>query len=91
MRTDSKKIAVLITDGESQDDTRLPSQHLRDTGIEIFTIGDWLSVWIVRKKHSLRKDNKIWNALKLQLKPTAAQKEDSQAKNMGYALADSQQ
>lgn len=40
MRTDSKKIAVLITDGESQDDTRLPSQHLRDTGIEIFTIGD---------------------------------------------------
>ena len=39
MRADSHKIAILITDGESQDDVSLASQHLRDTGIEIYTIG----------------------------------------------------
>ncbi|XP_067452146.1 uncharacterized protein [Thunnus thynnus] len=39
MRTDSKKIAILITNGESQDDTCFSSQHLKDTGIEIYTIG----------------------------------------------------
>ncbi|XP_070708262.1 scavenger receptor cysteine-rich type 1 protein M130-like [Pempheris klunzingeri] len=39
MRADSQKIAVLITDGESLDDTLLPSQDLKDTGIEVYTIG----------------------------------------------------
>ncbi|XP_028424314.1 collagen alpha-1(XII) chain-like [Perca flavescens] len=38
MRADSKKIAVLITDGESQDDIILPSQKLKDTDIEIYAI-----------------------------------------------------
>ncbi|XP_038591636.1 collagen alpha-1(XII) chain-like [Micropterus salmoides] len=40
MRADSQKIAVLLTDGQSQDDTRLPSKKLKDAGIEIYTIGD---------------------------------------------------
>ncbi|XP_035853137.1 collagen alpha-1(XII) chain-like [Sander lucioperca] len=40
MRADSKKIAVLITDGESRDDAILPSQKLKDAGIEIYAIGD---------------------------------------------------
>ncbi|XP_038591602.1 collagen alpha-1(XII) chain-like isoform X3 [Micropterus salmoides] len=39
MRADSKKIVVLLTDGKSQDDTRLPSQNLKDAGIEIYAIG----------------------------------------------------
>ncbi|KAL7371606.1 hypothetical protein ABVT39_001960 [Epinephelus coioides] len=39
MRADSQKIAVLITDGKSQDDTLLPSQNLKDAGIEIYAIG----------------------------------------------------
>ncbi|XP_028424312.1 scavenger receptor cysteine-rich type 1 protein M130-like [Perca flavescens] len=39
MRADSKKIAVLITDGESYDDVILPSEKLKDAGIEIYTIG----------------------------------------------------
>ncbi|XP_067433193.1 collagen alpha-1(XII) chain-like [Thunnus thynnus] len=38
-RSDSQKILILITDGESQDDVSLHSQHLRDDGIEIYTIG----------------------------------------------------
>ncbi|XP_049916739.1 collagen alpha-1(XII) chain-like [Epinephelus moara] len=40
MRADSQKIAVLITDGESQDDIFLPSQNLKDAGIEVYAIGD---------------------------------------------------
>ncbi|XP_023274760.1 antigen WC1.1-like [Seriola lalandi dorsalis] len=39
MRADSRKIAVLITDGKSQDAVNLPSQNLKDRGIEIYTIG----------------------------------------------------
>ncbi|KAF1373398.1 hypothetical protein PFLUV_G00238450 [Perca fluviatilis] len=39
MRADSKKIAVLITDGEANDNTLLPSQKLKDAGIEIYAIG----------------------------------------------------
>eukprot|EP00064_Thunnus_orientalis_P019627 superscaffoldBa00004989_g19751 len=39
MRAESQKIAILITDGESQDDAFLASQRLRDTGVEIYTIG----------------------------------------------------
>ncbi|XP_044193615.1 collagen alpha-1(XII) chain-like [Thunnus albacares] len=39
MRSDSQKILILITDGESQDDVSLDSQRLRDDGIEIYTIG----------------------------------------------------
>ncbi|XP_039645325.1 uncharacterized protein LOC120551803 isoform X3 [Perca fluviatilis] len=38
MRADSKKIAVLITDGEANDNTLLPSQKLKDAGIEIYAI-----------------------------------------------------
>ena len=44
MRSDSQKILILITDGKSEDDVSLPSQRLRDDGIEIYTIGDWLSL-----------------------------------------------
>ncbi|XP_067433182.1 collagen alpha-1(XII) chain-like [Thunnus thynnus] len=39
MRAESQKIAILITDGESQDDAFLASQRLRDTSVEIYTIG----------------------------------------------------
>ncbi|XP_051250659.1 collagen alpha-4(VI) chain-like [Dicentrarchus labrax] len=39
MRADSQRIVVLITDGESQDDVLLPSQSLKDAGIEIFAVG----------------------------------------------------
>ncbi|MEQ2249533.1 hypothetical protein ILYODFUR_030316 [Ilyodon furcidens] len=39
MRADSKKIAVLITDGESADDVMPPAKNLKDTGIEIYVIG----------------------------------------------------
>ncbi|XP_067433183.1 collagen alpha-1(XII) chain-like [Thunnus thynnus] len=39
MRADSHKIAILITDGKSQDDVSLASQHLKDTGIEVYAIG----------------------------------------------------
>lgn len=42
MRSDSRKILILITDGESQDNVTDPSQNLRDTGIEIYTVGEWL-------------------------------------------------
>lgn len=40
MRPDSKKIAVLITDGASYDDIELPSKNLKDSGIEVFVIGE---------------------------------------------------
>ena len=40
MRSDSQKILILITDGKSWDDVSLPSQHLREDDIEIYTIGD---------------------------------------------------
>ena len=39
MRADSHKIAIVITDGESQDDVFLASQHLKDAGIEVHAIG----------------------------------------------------
>ncbi|XP_044206245.1 collagen alpha-1(XII) chain-like [Thunnus albacares] len=39
MRSDSQNILILITDGESRDNVSLHSQHLRDDGIEIYTIG----------------------------------------------------
>ncbi|XP_042271597.1 collagen alpha-1(XII) chain-like [Thunnus maccoyii] len=39
-RSDSQNILILITDGKSRDDVSLLSQHLRDDGIEIYTIGD---------------------------------------------------
>ncbi|XP_042371670.1 scavenger receptor cysteine-rich type 1 protein M130-like, partial [Plectropomus leopardus] len=39
MRAKSKKIVILITDGDSQDETLLPSQNLKDTGFEVYTIG----------------------------------------------------
>ncbi|XP_042266644.1 collagen alpha-1(XII) chain-like [Thunnus maccoyii] len=39
MRSDSQKILILITDGESRDIVSLDSHHLRDDGIEIYTIG----------------------------------------------------
>ncbi|XP_067458796.1 uncharacterized protein [Thunnus thynnus] len=38
-RSDSQKILILITDGKSRGDVSFPSQHLRDDGIEIYTIG----------------------------------------------------
>ncbi|CAJ1087213.1 LOW QUALITY PROTEIN: collagen alpha-1(XII) chain-like [Xyrichtys novacula] len=39
LREDARKIGVLLTDGKSQDDVILPSQSLRDAGIELYTIG----------------------------------------------------
>nr|XP_046233308.1 uncharacterized protein LOC124052745 isoform X2 [Scatophagus argus] len=39
MRADAQKIAVLITDGVSQDDVLRPSQRLKDAGVEVFAIG----------------------------------------------------
>ncbi|XP_062298281.1 uncharacterized protein LOC134003171 [Scomber scombrus] len=39
MRADSQKIIILITDGKSQDNVSLASDHLRDSGIEIYAIG----------------------------------------------------
>lgn len=42
MRLDSRKIGVLITDGKSQDDIVVNSQNLRDSGIELYAIGESL-------------------------------------------------
>lgn len=42
MRADSKKVAILITDGQSQDNVTSAAKNLKDTGIEIYVIGDWL-------------------------------------------------
>ncbi|XP_026207142.1 collagen alpha-4(VI) chain-like [Anabas testudineus] len=39
MRADSKKIAVLITDGEPNDNITLPLQNLKDAGVELYIIG----------------------------------------------------
>ncbi|XP_041660868.1 collagen alpha-1(XII) chain-like [Cheilinus undulatus] len=39
MREDSRKIVILFTDGESTDFVIMPSQHLRDNGIELYAIG----------------------------------------------------
>ncbi|XP_041660866.1 collagen alpha-1(XII) chain-like [Cheilinus undulatus] len=39
MREDSQKIGILFTDGMSQDDVIMPSQNLRDNGIELYAIG----------------------------------------------------
>lgn len=40
MRPNSRKIGVLITDGKSQDDIIANSQNLRDSGIELYAIGE---------------------------------------------------
>lgn len=40
LRPDSRKIGVLITDGKSQDDIIGNSQSLKDTGIELYAIGE---------------------------------------------------
>uniref|UniRef100_A0A3Q4AFB8 Collagen alpha-1(XII) chain n=1 Tax=Mola mola TaxID=94237 RepID=A0A3Q4AFB8_MOLML len=39
MRSNSRKIGVLITDGKSQDDVNGNAQNLRDQGIELYAIG----------------------------------------------------
>ncbi|XP_061479123.1 collagen alpha-1(XII) chain isoform X1 [Rhineura floridana] len=39
MRPGARKIAVLITDGKSQDDIVAPSQNLRDAGVELYAVG----------------------------------------------------
>ncbi|XP_023197260.1 collagen alpha-1(XII) chain-like [Xiphophorus maculatus] len=39
MRADSKKVAILITDGQSQDNVTSAAKNLKDTGIEIYVIG----------------------------------------------------
>lgn len=43
LRSDSRKIGVLITDGKSQDEIVVNSQNLRDSGIELYAIGDSFS------------------------------------------------
>lgn len=40
LRSDSRKIGVLITDGKSQDEIVVNSQNLRDSGIELYAIGE---------------------------------------------------
>ncbi|XP_044034114.1 scavenger receptor cysteine-rich type 1 protein M130-like isoform X2 [Siniperca chuatsi] len=51
MRADSQKIVVLITDGMSIDDILLPSQNLKDAGIELYAIGlndaDMSELWVI--------------------------------------------
>lgn len=44
MRPDARKIGVLITDGKSQDDVVFNSQNLRDSGIELYAIGEPVSI-----------------------------------------------
>nr|XP_028578625.1 collagen alpha-1(XII) chain isoform X4 [Podarcis muralis] len=39
MRPGARKIGVLITDGKSQDDIVVPSQSLRDLGVELYAVG----------------------------------------------------
>uniref|UniRef100_A0A8D0CFC3 Collagen alpha-1(XII) chain n=2 Tax=Salvator merianae TaxID=96440 RepID=A0A8D0CFC3_SALMN len=39
MRPGARKIGVLITDGKSQDDIVVPSQKLRDIGVELYAVG----------------------------------------------------
>ncbi|KAG7237742.1 hypothetical protein INR49_031859 [Caranx melampygus] len=39
MRTESRKIVVLVTDGKSMDDVTSPARNLKDNGIEIYTVG----------------------------------------------------
>ncbi|KAG7229529.1 hypothetical protein INR49_031861, partial [Caranx melampygus] len=38
MRTESRKIVVLITDGDATDKIMSPSRNLKDNGIEIYTV-----------------------------------------------------
>lgn len=40
MRPNARKIGVLVTDGKSQDDIIYSSQNLRDSGIELYAIGE---------------------------------------------------
>lgn len=39
MRPNARKIGVLVTDGKSQDEVVIPSQSLREQGIELYAIG----------------------------------------------------
>ncbi|XP_038672798.1 collagen alpha-1(XII) chain-like isoform X2 [Scyliorhinus canicula] len=38
-RPNARKIGVLITDGKSQDDVALPSETLREMGVELYAVG----------------------------------------------------
>lgn len=40
LRDDARKIGVLITDGKSQDEIIVNSQNLKDSGIELYAIGE---------------------------------------------------
>ncbi|XP_054898471.1 collagen alpha-1(XIV) chain-like [Poeciliopsis prolifica] len=53
-RPDSKKIVVLITDGESVDDVEIPATNLKDSGIEVFVIGVGRAFHAQRAVHELR-------------------------------------
>lgn len=44
LRPNAKKIAVLITDGKSQDDVHLNAETLRDQNIELYAVGEQRSV-----------------------------------------------
>ncbi|XP_078504196.1 collagen alpha-1(XII) chain isoform X2 [Lissotriton helveticus] len=39
MREKARKIAILLTDGKSQDDIVAPSKRIRDEGIELYAVG----------------------------------------------------
>lgn len=40
LRPDARKIGVLITDGKSQDEIVFSSESLRNSGIELYAIGE---------------------------------------------------
>lgn len=56
LRPGAKKIAVLITDGKSQDDINVPSDRLKEEGVEIFAVGEY------QVKRQIRKE-RGWNII----------------------------
>lgn len=58
LRPGAKKIAVLITDGKSQDDINIPSDRLKEQGVEIFAIGEYQ----VKRKSNIERG---WNIILL--------------------------
>lgn len=58
MRPDSRKIGVLITDGKSQDEIVFNSQKLRESGIELYAIGECYCVSFILKSRKLTQSEK---------------------------------
>lgn len=45
LRPTARKIGVLITDGKSQDDVATPSRNLKESGVELYAIGESMLKW----------------------------------------------